>query len=91
MSYLFSAGQKRLQLGIFSLYVCRVRSPLFRHVVVKLSSTVVEHHRACTAQGKQLMTSTRKQYSGVRLAQAVASSSLQLLRAWGGAEGIASG
>src|SRR5918998_3051320 len=42
MSWMFTAVQQILQIGTFSICSCRVRSPLFRCVVVKLSSVVVE-------------------------------------------------
>src|SRR5215203_6860416 len=42
MSWMFTAVQQTLQIGIFSICSCRVRSLMFRRVVVKLSSTVVE-------------------------------------------------
>jgi hypothetical protein len=39
---MFTAVQQILQIGTFSICGCRVRSPLFRRVVVKLSSIVIE-------------------------------------------------
>ena len=41
VSCMFAAVQKSLQIDAFTFYDCRVCSPLFRRVVVKLSSIVV--------------------------------------------------
>jgi hypothetical protein len=38
---MFAFVQEVLHIGAFSFYGCRVRSPLFRRVVVRLSSIVV--------------------------------------------------
>src|SRR5215207_4704788 len=41
VSWMFAAVQEVLHIGAFSFYGCRVRSPMFRRVVLKLSSIVV--------------------------------------------------
>ena len=41
MSWMFAVVQEVLHIVAFSFYSCRVCSPLFRRVVVKLSSIVV--------------------------------------------------
>jgi hypothetical protein len=41
VSWMFAVVQEILHIGAFSFYGCRVRSPLFRRVVVKRSSIVV--------------------------------------------------